>query len=123
MVTALTEQAERVRGLEAGADDFVSKPVDTALLFARLRALLRMKQVLDAWRLRAETARELGFDADFDPGDHFIGARLLLAGGPPGRGRRGRPPHSPPMACWWNTRRTRPRPGNGCRTPRMTSRC
>lgn len=83
MVTALTEQAERVRGLEAGADDFISKPVDTALLFARLRALLRVKQVLDAWRLRAETARDLGFDAGDAPGDAFVGARVLLAGGHP----------------------------------------
>jgi two-component system, cell cycle response regulator len=81
MVTALTEQAERVRGLQAGADDFISKPVDTALLFARLRALLRVKQVLDAWRIRGETARDLGFEAADMPDDAFIGARLLLAGG------------------------------------------
>jgi two-component system cell cycle response regulator len=64
-----------------GADDFTSKPVDTALLFARLRALLRMKQVLDAWRVRAETARDLGFDAPGAPVDDFTGTRLLLAGG------------------------------------------
>jgi two-component system cell cycle response regulator len=81
MITALTEQSERVRGLEVGADDFTSKPVDTALLFARLRALLRMKQVLDAWRVRAETARDLGFDAPGAPVDDFTGTRLLLAGG------------------------------------------
>ncbi len=80
MVTALTEQAERVRGLEAGADDFISKPVDTALLFARLRAL-RVKQVIDAWRIRGETARELGFEAAELPADAFAGARLLMAGG------------------------------------------
>jgi two-component system cell cycle response regulator len=81
MVTALTEQAERVRGLLAGADDFISKPVDTALLFARLRALLRIKQVLDAWRIRGETARDLGFEASALPEEAFAGARLLLAGG------------------------------------------
>lgn len=81
MVTALTEQSERVRGLEAGADDFISKPVDTALMFARLRALLRMKQVLDAWRVRAETARDLGFEPPGTPSEDFRGARLLLAGG------------------------------------------
>ena len=81
MVTALTEQAERVRGLQAGADDFISKPVDTALLFARLRALLRVKQVLDAWRIRGETARDMGLESTELPDDGFIGARLLLAGG------------------------------------------
>lgn len=80
MVTALTEQAERVRGLEAGADDFVSKPVDTALLLARLRALLRVKQVLDAWQLRADTARDLGVEPAPVPVDLLMGARLLLAG-------------------------------------------
>lgn len=81
MVTALTDQVERVRGLEAGADDFISKPVDTTLLFARLRALLRVKQVLDAWRQRAETAKELGFETPSAPEEEFIGARVLLAGG------------------------------------------
>ncbi len=78
MVTALTDQAERVRGLEAGADDFLSKPVDDATLFARLRALLRMKQVLDAWRLRAETARDLGFEPPAGPSASIAGARALL---------------------------------------------
>src|SRR4051794_3087873 len=59
MITALIDPVERVRGLEAGADDFLSKPVDDATLFARLRALLRVKQVQDAWRLRSDTARDL----------------------------------------------------------------
>jgi two-component system cell cycle response regulator len=78
MVTALTEQAERVRGLEAGADDFLSKPLDDATLFARLRALLRVKQVMDAWRLRAETARELGFEPDTVPPASTAGAQALV---------------------------------------------
>jgi two-component system cell cycle response regulator len=78
MVTALTDQVERVRGLEAGADDFLSKPVDDATLFARLRALLRMKQVLDAWRLRAETARDLGFEPPPGPSPSVAGARALI---------------------------------------------
>lgn len=78
MVTALTDQAERVRGLQAGADDFLSKPVDDGMLFARLRALLRMKQVLDAWRLRAETARDLGIEAKDTPPPGVGGARALV---------------------------------------------
>ncbi len=78
MITALTDPVERVRGLEAGADDFLSKPVDDATLFARLRALLRMKQVLDAWRLRAETARDLGFEPQPGPSDNVAGARALI---------------------------------------------
>jgi len=78
MITALTDQSERVRGLEAGADDFLSKPVDDATLFARLRALLRVKQVLDAWRLRAETARDLGFEPPPGPSLAITGARALV---------------------------------------------
>lgn len=79
MVTALVDPAERVRGLEAGADDFLSKPVDHPTLFARLRALLRMKQVLDAFRLRAETAQELGFEPQPRPSEALAGAVVLLA--------------------------------------------
>ena len=78
MVTALTDQVERVRALDAGADDFLSKPVDDAMLFARLRALLRVKQVTDAWRLRSETARELGFEPKAGPPAGVAGARALI---------------------------------------------
>jgi two-component system cell cycle response regulator len=78
MVTALTEPAERVRGLEAGADDFLSKPVDDATLFARMRALLRVKQVQDAWRLRAETAWDLGIEPPPPPPADIRGASALV---------------------------------------------
>jgi two-component system cell cycle response regulator len=78
MVTSLNDQNERVRGLDAGADDFLVKPVDQATLFARLRALLRVKQVLDAWRLRAETVRDLGFEPPSAPPEDFEGAKVLL---------------------------------------------
>jgi class 3 adenylate cyclase len=47
MVTALDASEERVRGLEAGADDFVSKPVGQAELLARVRSLLRIKRLYD----------------------------------------------------------------------------
>lgn len=81
MLTALTDQEERVRGLEAGADDFLSKPVDDATLFARLRALLRVKQVQDAWRLRADTARDLGLRQDAEGLPSVEGARVLVVPG------------------------------------------
>jgi len=82
MITALVDPAERVRGLDAGADDFLSKPVDDATLFARLRALLRVKQVQDAWRLRAETARDLGLEPPSGPSLSVKGSRALLVGDP-----------------------------------------
>jgi len=83
MVTALTEQPERVRGLEAGADDFLSKPVDDAALFARLRALLRVKQVQDAWRQQAAIARQLGFEARMPLDDGLRQASAVLVAADP----------------------------------------
>ena len=88
MVTALIDQAERVRGLEAGADDFLSKPVDDATMFARLRALLRVKQVLDAWRQRTDTARQLGIEPPPEPCAGIEGAKALVLSDVPGECRQ-----------------------------------
>ncbi len=60
MVTALDTAEERIRGLEAGADDFLSKPFNDLALFARVRSLMRMKMMFDELRLRDLTSRELG---------------------------------------------------------------
>jgi adenylate cyclase len=47
LVTSLEAQSERIKGLEAGADDFLSKPVNWEELFARVRSLLRVKSLQD----------------------------------------------------------------------------
>ena len=47
MVTALDQREDRIRGLESGADDFLTKPIDDVALFARVRSLLRLKTLLD----------------------------------------------------------------------------
>src|SRR3546814_15727970 len=52
MVTALSDVSDRVRGLEAGADDFLTKPVNDIALFARVRSLARLKQMMDELRIR-----------------------------------------------------------------------
>jgi two-component system cell cycle response regulator len=54
MVTALSDAADRLRGLEAGADDFLTKPVNDTALFARVRSLVRLKRMMEEWRLREE---------------------------------------------------------------------
>jgi class 3 adenylate cyclase len=47
LVTSLEPQSERVHGIEAGADDFLSKPVNWDELFARVKSLLRIKRLQD----------------------------------------------------------------------------
>lgn len=53
MVTALDPVEERVKGLEAGADDFLSKPVNQPELLARVRSLLRIKEFHDQMQVQA----------------------------------------------------------------------
>src|SRR5262245_7810362 len=60
MVTALDQPSDRVRGLEAGADDFLTKPVSDIALIARVRSLVRLKMVTDELRMRAVTSKEIG---------------------------------------------------------------
>jgi two-component system cell cycle response regulator len=60
MVTALDQPADRVTGLEAGADDFLTKPVSDVALIARVRSLARLKMMTDELRMRALTSREIG---------------------------------------------------------------
>ena len=60
MVTALDQPSDRVRGLDAGADDFLTKPVSDVALIARVRSLARLKLVTDELRMRAVTSKEIG---------------------------------------------------------------
>lgn len=60
MVTALNGSVEKLRGLECGADDFLTRPIDTEAFLARTKGLVRLKQLFDEWRARHETTRTLG---------------------------------------------------------------
>jgi two-component system cell cycle response regulator len=80
MVTALTDLADRVRGLESGADDFLAKPVDDTALLVRVRSMIRLKRMLDQWRMREEITARLGFLAapDSVPDDDGRQGRVFL---------------------------------------------
>lgn len=60
LIATPSEPAERIRGLEAGADDFLTTPINDLQLFARVRSLVRLKQTMDEFRLREETSTQLG---------------------------------------------------------------
>ncbi|QAZ45851.1 PleD family two-component system response regulator [Mesorhizobium sp. Pch-S] len=62
MVTALDQITDRVRGLEAGADDFLTKPVNDLQLMTRVKSLVRLKMLTDELRLRASTTRNIGIE-------------------------------------------------------------
>src|ERR1700722_9153044 len=72
MVTALDQPSDRVAGLDAGADDFLTKPVDDAALFARVRSLVRLKMMTDELRMREATGHSMGL---IDPTETFAEAQ------------------------------------------------
>jgi two-component system cell cycle response regulator len=80
MVTALDQPSDRVRGLDAGADDFLTKPVNEVALIARVRSLVRLKGVMDELRARALASKDIGIG---DPlvaaaAETGLGGRILL---------------------------------------------
>ncbi len=80
MVTALDLPEDRVEGLEAGADEFLTKPVDDLALLARVRSLVRLKMLMDEWRMRQETGQRLGMrdDGPTLSAESGEGAEILL---------------------------------------------
>jgi two-component system, cell cycle response regulator len=80
MITALDQTSDRVKGLEAGADDFLTKPVSDIALLARVRSLVRLKMMTDELRMRALTSREIGIEnpAREAIADSGRGGRVLL---------------------------------------------
>lgn len=78
MVTALSDSTDRVRGLEAGADDFLTKPVNDIALFARVRSLIRLKIMMDELRLREATSNSFGVAESEDDIIEAEGGRILV---------------------------------------------
>ncbi|MCR5875445.1 PleD family two-component system response regulator [Phenylobacterium sp. J426] len=78
LVTALDGRADRVAGLEAGADDFLTKPIDDVMLFARVRSLTRLKAVIDELREREASGRRMGVIAGAASRLGGSGGRILI---------------------------------------------
>jgi two-component system cell cycle response regulator len=79
MITALSDVADRLRGLESGADDFLTKPVNDVALFARVRSLVRLKRMMDELRLREEVCgRFSGSDTPDASAAEVLPPRILL---------------------------------------------
>ncbi len=80
MVTALSDADDRVRGLEAGADDFLTKPCNDIALFARVRSLARLKVMLDELRVRqAASGQQVVDESSLGSDEETADARILIA--------------------------------------------
>ncbi|PPC88383.1 MAG: PleD family two-component system response regulator, partial [Hyphomicrobium sp.] len=64
MVTALDQPSDKVQGLESGADDFLTKPVDDIALITRVKNLARLKMLNDEMMMRATTGKDMGIPDD-----------------------------------------------------------
>ncbi len=80
MVTALDQPSDKVQGLEAGADDFLTKPVDDIALITRVKNLARLKVLADELMSRASTTKEMGIGANGIPdwAQTNVQGRILL---------------------------------------------
>jgi two-component system cell cycle response regulator len=80
MVTALDQPSDRVKGLNAGADDFLTKPVDDVQLMARVKSLVRLKVLTDELRARAQTGQQIAIEDAARAMDSIAtdGGRILI---------------------------------------------
>ena len=85
MITALDQPSDRVRGLQVGADDFLTKPVDDVQLMARVKSLVRLKALTDELRSRAQTGQEIATEDALRAmdGSNVDGGKILLVDSDP----------------------------------------
>ena len=88
MVTALDGREDRITGLEAGADDFLTKPLDDLMLFARVRSLTRLKASIEELRKREESGRRMGLLESPTARQQAAGGRVLVVDDQPRQAER-----------------------------------
>lgn len=78
MITALNSQEDKINTLIAGADDFLTKPINERTLMIRVRSLLRIKFAADELRLREETTAQLGLSPKIDGSLSVMGSEVMV---------------------------------------------
>jgi two-component system cell cycle response regulator len=78
LVTALDGRSDRIAGLEAGADEFLTKPIDDVVLFARVKSLTRLKLVIDELREREASGRRMGVIGGVASRLGGVGGRVII---------------------------------------------
>jgi two-component system cell cycle response regulator len=78
LVTALDGRDDRIQGLEAGADEFLTKPIDELMLMSRVRSLTRLKAVMDELRRREASGRRMGVIGPSGVNLNGTGGRIVV---------------------------------------------
>lgn len=78
MITALSDRSERLKGLMAGAEDFLTKPVNDLALFTRIDALMRYNSVATELRERQASGERVGFVSDISSEELDKPASIIL---------------------------------------------
>src|SRR5690606_37202118 len=86
----LDQPSDKVKGLEASADDFLTKPVDDVQLLARVKSLIRLKVLTDELRARARTSHQLALEHASRSAEETNAeqGRILVIEGDAARGER-----------------------------------
>src|SRR5262249_5805233 len=93
ILTTLDDRENKVRGLQAGAEEFLTKPIDDVQLMARVKSLLSLKAVVDELRAREASGKRLGVigeDLRPDPLDQhrLVSGNVLVVDDNPNQIRR-----------------------------------
>lgn len=78
LITALTEYQDKIKGFEAGADEFLNKPVHTDELLARIQSLLSMKEYHERLSCKASIEESFTYNIDFSDAEEQLQQKIVL---------------------------------------------